>query len=182
NSTFVVVPQENAICGATRLAAAHTGLPDNFETRVGEPTPIVLELSDDCGTPVSGATVTVSFSTRDPEVTLSDTGDGIYAGVWVPVSASNELPMGETLLRARISAPGFPFIESNLTGTVLDNDDFTMLAKDGVLHNAWRRKGGPLAPGMPVEIFGLALAPGVSSPQLENGRLPTSALGVSVFA
>ncbi|MCP5110708.1 MAG: hypothetical protein GY953_07735 [bacterium] len=182
NATLVVSPPANSACAPRDIAAAHISLLDNFETRVGEPTPVAVELSDNCGTPVDGAVVTVSFTTLDPEVTLTDTGDGIYAGVWVPITPTADLPVNQLELRARISAPGLRPTEWILTGSVLPDEEVTFLATDGVAHNAWPRIGGPLAPGIPVQIFGQELARGGLATRIENSRLPTQGIGTSVLA
>ncbi|MCP5118842.1 MAG: hypothetical protein GY953_49145, partial [bacterium] len=57
-----------------------------------------------------------------------------------------------------------------------------LLFRDGVAHPFWRRIGAPLAPGMPVEIFGLGLARGGLVTRIENSRLPTSGIGTTVLA
>ena len=180
NATFVVSPPATSICTPQWLAAVHTALPGNFLTRVGAPTPVVVEVSDSCGSPVTEAAVMVTFSTGDPSITLQHAGGGVYTGTWAPIAPSTSLPQGLMSVTARVWAAGLHPVEAQLTGTVAA-DSATLLAANSVLHNTYPRVGAPLAPGTAVQLYGLDLAPGELAPPIENGRLPTGALGASVI-
>jgi uncharacterized protein (TIGR03437 family) len=167
--------KQAASCVPGRLSATHTGLVSNFSTNVGWPTPINVRLANDCGDPVTDGQVILSFSNGDPPVALSNLGNGSYAGTWTPRKAAEE---SLTILAEAFAGSFRASIE--LIGSVQPNVA-PILAPDGILNNLFPRLGGPLAPGMIVQIFGTDLAGGQAQPPLAGGRLPDTFNNVTVL-
>src|SRR6185436_2384075 len=86
NVTLVVLPAgaklssgERAAtgCTPTRLTLTQSALVSNFSAPVGWPTPLIIQLTDDCGAPVLNGQVVLTYSNGDPaqSMTLSDPTD-----------------------------------------------------------------------------------------------------------
>jgi uncharacterized protein (TIGR03437 family) len=167
-------PVRQASCVPSRLSAIHTGLVSNFATNVGWPTPLNVRLANDCGDLVPNGQVILSFSNGDPPLALTDLDNGNYAGTWVPRKSAE----GSTSILVNAFA-GSLRATAELTGSVRPNVA-PILADDGILSNLNPRLGGPLAPGMIVQIFGQDLAGGQAQPPLQDGRLPDAFNNVTV--
>jgi uncharacterized protein (TIGR03437 family) len=133
----------------------------DFVAQLGVPVLIEASTLNSTGAPVAGTSVEVSFTTGEPPVTLSDTGNGRYAGVWTPTQSGPE-----SLVFLSAGAPA-----AIATGTVVDPaNGQPVMSAVGPVSAASFVAGMPLAPGSIASIFGLnlaaqtALAPGL--PQL----------------
>jgi hypothetical protein len=83
--TFVVLNQTFAVCTASRVVVTPVALTTHFSAPAGWPATLSAQLTDDCGNPVSGASVLASFSNGDPAVALApDGGSGTYSAAWAP--------------------------------------------------------------------------------------------------
>jgi uncharacterized protein (TIGR03437 family) len=142
-----------AACTATKLLPVFTTLGTGFNTPAAWPTPIVVQVVDDCGNAFTNGSVIVSFTDGDPPINLLSTGNGNWAGTWVPVRSSS----GFT---ARADAQ-----ELQLTGTVqvsgqvFSNPSVPLVSPGGVV-SAGDFTSSP-ALGLLVSIFGSGLADGV---------------------
>ena len=80
-----------AQCEPQRLLALPRILANNFASPLGWPSPIEVQLADDCGDAVTDATVVAGFSSGDPPLVLSNLRTGVYVGTWRPVNAASRV-------------------------------------------------------------------------------------------
>lgn len=86
-------------CTPSKLAVTPTGPFNNFNVPAGWPEALVVDLRDDCGQPVEGASVVASFSNGDPPLTLRADGDsGAYSADWQPGAPADNINI---VIRAR---------------------------------------------------------------------------------
>jgi uncharacterized protein (TIGR03437 family) len=156
-----------------------TAIADNFVVRAGAPTPLEVVFVDDCGTPVANGAVTATFSNGDPGVALINMGNGHYTQTWTPQNPSDSLPGGSLSVALQGFAPPLKQAAFEVIGTVL-KDSLPAIATGGVINSFISSQGLPIAPGAVVQIFGSALAGGIASGTVANGRLSTSVAGTSV--
>ncbi len=155
-------PEATAPCVASRLVLTSTGLVNNFAVPAGWPVPLVVRLNDDCGTPVTDASVIASFSNGDAPLSLrSDQQTGQYAASWQPV-----YPAAQTTITVRASQSAFQPAVAQLTGAVAGNNLAPpVLATHGTLNNLNPVVGGaPVAPGTIAQVYGAGLASQTASP------------------
>lgn len=152
-----------AACTPTKLLPVFTTLPTGFNTAAAWPTPLVVQVVDDCGNALNAGSVIVSFSNGDPPLGLLSIGAGNWAGTWVPqnstagftVSAdAQQLPLtGSAQVSGQVfSNPTVPIVSS---GGLVSSGDYSSLPALGLL----------------VSIFGSNLADG--SAQNTSLPLPT---------
>ena len=75
-------------CLPARLNGVFTLVPQEFNAPVGQPFPIELYFSDDCGAPLTSGSVVASFSNGDGGINLTPLRDGRWAGTWTPQRAA----------------------------------------------------------------------------------------------
>ena len=165
-------------CAPTRLVLTYTGLVNNFSVPAGWPVTLVMRLNDDCGAPVTDASVSASFSNGDPPLSLrGDRQTGQYAATWQP-----GFPTAQTTIVARASQGSLPPTTAQLTGGVATNNfPPPVLAPHGTLNNLNPVVGAaPLAPGTIAQVYGSGLASQTASP----GVLPLANVfnGTSIIA
>jgi len=171
----VPLRREASDCAPSRLAPADVGMMSNFSSPVGWPTPLRVQVADNCGNAVSQGQVTASFSNGDPAVVakLLDTSRGLYSATWAPNKAASTVT-----ITIRASAAG---LEPGLTetfGSVTANVAPT-LSRNGTLHNLKPEIGASLAPGTIVQIHGTGMAGGEFA--AEQVPLLTELHGTSVI-
>jgi len=162
-------------CTPTQLVGTQTGLYNNFAQPAGWPTPLSVNLLDNCGSPVIGASLSTTFSNGDPPMALSarDSSSGIYLGTWTP---RNPAPQVTVTATARISP--FPVATTQVTGQVRTNVA-PVLTPNGTLDVFNPVVGAPLVPGQAVQIYGSNMAAQtVIAPTVP---LPVSLGGTSVL-
>jgi hypothetical protein len=105
NVTLVVLPeprppamgqdagrQDDQQCTPTALAITLTSPTSHFSTVAGFPETVVASITDDCGNPMPGATVTSTFSSGDAQLNLdASSPDGVFAATWVPANPSPQV-------------------------------------------------------------------------------------------
>jgi uncharacterized protein (TIGR03437 family) len=186
NITMIVTPRPTTApraapprlegCARAALVPTHTGLVNNFQTRVAWPTPINVRVFDNCGEPVTDAQGALTFSNGDPPIALVNLADGNYAGTWTPRTA-----VGDSMsIRATMTA-GTITAAVELMGRVAEGAA-PILVPNGVTNLFDRRVGGALAPQTLVEINGQNLAGGALAVEPRDGRLPDTVADVTVFA
>jgi uncharacterized protein (TIGR03437 family) len=163
-----------ASCAPAKLVATPTTLAGNFSTPAAWPRTIAVQLSDDCGTLVTGGRVVAQFSNGDPPLSLNltDTKTAVYSTTWTPAHAATQLTV-----TAQATAFGLQPASAQVIGGVSDTVA-PLLAKNGTLHNLYPQPGAPLAPGTIVQIFGSGLAAVTGSTSIP---LPTVLNGTSVL-
>ncbi len=144
-----------ATCSPSKLVAIETGLVSNFSTPAGWPTPLAVQLVDDCANPISNASVVASFSNGDSPVALqlSSSKNAVYSATWNPHGTSSQVTV-----TARATAPSLQSATAQIVGAILPNQ-VPILYPHGTLHNMNPQPGAPLAPGTIVQIYGSGLSP-----------------------
>ena len=162
-------------CSPTQLVPAQTGLLANFAAPVAWPTPVSIQLLDDCANAVTNGQIVATFSNGDPALSLSlaNRASGLYSGTWTPRHASSQVAV-----TAKVSAPGLPSMTALLAGAVTPNAA-PLLTPDGALNVFNPQSGGALAPGALIHIGGSGLA-GVSQ-SASATTLPTTLNGTRVI-
>jgi uncharacterized protein (TIGR03437 family) len=163
-------------CTPSQLVPAQTGLLGNFSAPVAWPTPLTIQLVDDCGNFVSTGQVVATFSNGDPPLPLALTNptSGLYAGTWTPRNSSPQVS-----INARVSAPGLPSVIAQIAGTVTPNAA-PVLFSNSTLNLYNPQVGAALAPGTLVQISGSGLA-AASAVAPAGAALPTTLSGVQVI-
>ncbi|HVW87632.1 MAG TPA: hypothetical protein VHB50_23255, partial [Bryobacteraceae bacterium] len=162
-------------CTPTMLVPTQTGLVNNFAQPVAWPTPLSIQLFNDCGIAVPDGQVVATFSNGDPPLplTMADRSSGIYSGTWTPRSASSQMTIS-----ARATKSGLPAATARITGQVSPNNA-PVLTPHGTLHVFDPLIGGALGPGNIVQIYGANL--GGQTLAASTIPLPTSLGGTSVI-
>jgi len=195
------VHPEQAGCVPTILVPTFTdGLTNDFLSQVAGPTPVTVQVTDDCGTLVPDpntpgspqADVTITFSSGDPNaktMLLTDPLNAGYTITWTPdVSADSTQAtvvanlgdlsgtagtMGASGKNAAaVVSPLLLNGTARVSGTVLSSPG-PVLAEHGTLSAFNSRVGALLAPGTIVAIYGVNLA--ASDQPISPGVLPLPA-------
>lgn len=163
-------------CTATQLIPAETGLLGNFSAPVAWPTPLTVQLSDDCGNAVTNGQIVATFSNGDPPLplALANPSSGFYAATWTPRNSAAQVS-----INARASAPGLPSVTQQIAGTVTPNAA-PVLTSNSTLNVFNPQVGAALAPGTLVQIAGSGLS-GTSSTAPAGMALPTTLNGTQVI-
>src|ERR1035438_8410816 len=115
--TYLIVPGTG--CMPTSLLLVPRTLGNNFVATTGWPTNLEVQLVDNCGNPVVGATVYGYPNSGNPgqELVLADNGNGIYSGTWVPTQAGG----GTSLTLAANTYTGVTTVQAGviLNGSVI---------------------------------------------------------------
>jgi uncharacterized protein (TIGR03437 family) len=169
-----VSPEASSTCTPSQLIGTQTSLYNNFAQAAGWPTPLSVNLINDCGAPVNGASLTTTFSNGDPPMALSprDSVSGIYVGTWTPRNLSSQVTVTAT---AR-SAP-LPTATTLVTGEVRANIT-PVLTPNGTLDVFNPVLGSALAPGQVIQIYGSNLS---TETTLALVPLPPTLAGTTVY-
>ena len=135
-------------CQPTGVAIVETLLSGNFALSVGVPRAMLAQVVDNCGQPVTNATVVTSFSTGDATLVLKNLGDGRYLDTWVPSREANSVIV---TMRARV--PELPEARIQFTGKVQQAGG-PLVFPNGAVNGASFARGMPLAPGSIFSVFG----------------------------
>ena len=135
-------------CQPTEVAVVETLLSGNFALSVGFPRALLAQVVDDCGQPVTNATVTTSFSTGDPTLVFNNHGDGRYSKTWVPSREANSVIV---TMQARV--PELPEARIQFAGKVQQAGG-PLVFPNGAVNGASFARGAPLAPGSIFSVFG----------------------------
>jgi large repetitive protein len=148
-------------CTASHVTMTETGLANNFVVPAGWPAPLIVQLNDDCGSPITNGNVVASFSNGDAPLILSGDSFGNYSATWQP-GASN----GNNMVVTFNTASGaLQSAAAQLYGQVVPNlTPPPTLAPGGTLNNLNPVVGAPLAPGTIAQVYGSGLASAAVSP------------------
>jgi uncharacterized protein (TIGR03437 family) len=150
-------------CTPSKLFPVFTTIGSGFNAPAAWPEPLVVDVVDDCGNPFNTGSVIVSFTNGDPPLNLISTGNGNWAGTWVPQNNT----AGVTV---RADAQALPLTGSvQVSGAVLSNPSVPVVSAGGVVSSADFASAPAL--GLLVSIFGSGLADAAVSAPLP---LPTS--------
>jgi uncharacterized protein (TIGR03437 family) len=184
NVTLVIEPPQLATtlpgastqpsCTPTQIIPTQTGLVNNFISRASMPTPIGIEVVDNCGNPVTNGQIVATFSNGDPPLALNleNPSLNLYCGTWTPRNVGSQVTVTVTA-----NVLGFAAATAQISGSVVPTSA-PVLTPNGTLHIFTPEVGAPLAPGTIVQIYGSGLA----RQTLPNTTVPlaTSLAGTSV--
>ncbi len=142
-------------CTPTKLLLVLTSIGTGFTTPVAWPTPIVVQVVDDCGTAINAGSVTASFTNGDAPLSLLAIGSATWSATWVPVhnAAGAGVRADAQVLNPLLNGT------VQVTGQVVLNPKVPIVASSGVV-SAGDYVGSP-ALGLLASIFGVALADGI---------------------
>jgi uncharacterized protein (TIGR03437 family) len=131
---------------------------------------------DNCAMPVTDATVTASFSTNEPGVSLalSNSAKGLYQATWYPTTANEFLSV--TL---RAAKAGFAPVSRSIAGSVKANSGDPVVIHYAIVNNLNPVLGASVAPGTVAAIYGFNLA--TSTEQAQSVPLPRQLGGARVL-
>jgi uncharacterized protein (TIGR03437 family) len=164
-------------CTAQQITAIGTSLPGNFSRPAGWPAVYSTRVLDDCGNPVTNATVVLNFSNGEQPMIaqLEDASTGTYTATWNPQTA------GPVTVTARVSSgsslSSVMGAVTTTTGAITTNN-VPMITRRGTVHNLNPLAGAPLAPGTVAALYGSGLASTSGSPS--QVPLPTTFQGTTV--
>jgi len=144
----------SAACAPRRMVIVETKLGNRFSLQSGWPIPILVQAADDCGTTVSNATVTASFTSGDPPLVFQNLRNGQYSATWVPARSGS---VGVTI---RAVSSGLEDGVFQFAGTLGQASTLPLIYRDGWVNAASFDRYKPLAPGMIFSLFGSNLAEG----------------------
>ncbi len=164
-----------ATCSPTTLIATQTGLVDSFSVATSWPTPLAINLYNDCALPVANAQVQVTFTNGDAPIQMSlvDAATGLYSATWIPGKVAAQVNVA-----AQASVTGFPDATAVVTGNVLPTSG-PVINPNAVVSPYNPVVGAPLTPGAIVSIYGSNLASQTTQPS--TIPLPTAVNGTSVL-
>jgi uncharacterized protein (TIGR03437 family) len=179
NVTLVVQPvtSSNAIaearphasaCQATKLAITETGLPNDFSVPAGWPATLIVQLNDDCATPVTNGNVIANFSNGDAPLNLVGDTLGNYSATWQPgaVNASMVVTLNAT-------ASSLQPATAELYGGIGPNQTPPpTLVSNATVNNLNPVPGAALSPGTIAQVYGTGL--GTSPVSTGAAPLPTT--------
>jgi hypothetical protein len=186
NVTLVVAPTN---CTATSLALNVTSLANNFVLAAGYPAPLIIQLEDNCGNPVTNGSAVASFSNADaPLPLLGDHQSGTYSATWQPGISASAMAIS---LTASASCCGSATMQ--LTGAV--NSGATSaptLVPNGTLNIFYNATdaasyGPGLAPGDVSQVYGTGMATSATGttvplpPQMNGTFMLVGALNAPLF-
>ncbi|MGD0437316.1 MAG: hypothetical protein ABSB86_12695, partial [Bryobacteraceae bacterium] len=137
-------------CTPTTLLPVFTLLGSGFATVAAWPTPIALSIVDDCGNSMTAGSVTASFSTGDPAISLLSLGGGSWSATWQPAASAAQATI--TVL-AQQNSPALQGTAS-IGGSLEANPTTPLINAGGAVSAASYVANQPLAPGSFVSIFG----------------------------
>ncbi len=153
-----VHPDTTATCKPTKLLPVFTLLGVNFTSPVGWPSPVAVQIADDCGVPLKTGSVAVSFSNGDAPLGLSSLQqDGSWSGTWIPHS-----PLDTSLVVTAAAQTFSPVVKgtAQLSGAAPANPTVPIVSMGGIVGTA-SYVASP-SPGTMVSLFGSALADDVA--------------------
>jgi uncharacterized protein (TIGR03437 family) len=153
-------------CTPTQLIPVSTGLGQSFTEVAAWPTPLIVQVVDDCGSPMGPGTVVASFSTGDPPLSLVSLGAGMWSGTWEPRYTAAAASVVITVQAQSLKPALMGTVQ--ISGTLNPNQSAPAISAGGVVSAASFAGNAPLAPGAFTSIFGSNFAAAPSS----AGSLP----------
>jgi uncharacterized protein (TIGR03437 family) len=158
-----------ATCTPSKLLPVFTTIGSGFNAPAAWPAPLVVDVVDNCGDPFNTGSVIVSFTDGDPPINLISTGNGDWAGTWVPQNNT-------AAVAVRADAQALPLTGSvQVSGAAISNPSVPVVSAGGVVSSADFASAPAI--GLLVSVFGSGLADTASSAPLP---LPTSLGSTSV--
>jgi len=147
-------------CTPTKLLPVFALLGANFSSAVAWPSPIDVDVVDDCGVNMTTGSVTVTFSNGDAPLALVSAGDGHWSATWVPRFPFNSsLVVTATATEPDLGLSG----TAQVTGSAAANPLAPSIFPNGVVNSGSYSKTATPSPGELVAIFGSSMADGLQS-------------------
>jgi uncharacterized protein (TIGR03437 family) len=140
-------------CIPTKLLPQFTQVGFGGAPGVGFPVAVVTKIVDDCGSPLTGGSVTASFDNGDLPLGLVSLQDGTWTQTWQPHYATNTVTITVDARQGNLSG------QTRSAGLSLQTRQPPPLLSGGPL-SATTLSEGPLAPGDLILIRGSGLASG----------------------
>jgi uncharacterized protein (TIGR03437 family) len=167
SSSVRLGPQPHATaCTPSKLLPVFTLLGTGFSSAVGWPTAIEVTVVDDCGNPLVSGSVTVTFSSGDPALSLASIGGGMWSATWNTTHTASSVTITAQAQEAQPALTG----KAAIGGTVQLTTAVPVVSSGGVVSAANFGANQPLAPGSFAAIFGSNLSTGLN----ESTQLPLS--------
>ena len=155
NLVEVLLVVKGASCTPKQLLPVIPNLSGGFVETTGIPVPLVAQVVDDCGTPLTGGAVMAYFPGGDLGVPLISSGAGQWSGTWLPHSTTVAGPATVALIATSFSPALYG--SAGVLGTLAANPTVPVVFSGGVVNSA-NYAEAPLAPGGRISIFGNNLA------------------------
>jgi uncharacterized protein (TIGR03437 family) len=185
NVVFVVVPAASvsssatsaghsatpASCAPTKLYPVFTSLTQGLVVPASWPLPIVVQVVDDCGNPMTTGRVATDFSNGDPLLSLVSLQNGQWEGIWF---GHNVKPA--QIVITTTANTDTPALQGSVafTGKLVSNPNVPSINSGGVTSGAGVTGEVPVAPGDVITIAGQYFAAAATS----SAQLPlTNNLG-----
>lgn len=165
-------PAAVSTCTPTQLLPVFTTLASGFTTPAAWPSAVVVNVVDDCASPVSTGNVTVTFGNGDSPLALLSLGDGNWSSTWTPSHAVSGFKVTATAQTQQPALQG----SVEISGQVPSNPSVPAVNPGGVV-SAADYMSSP-APGLLVAIFGSSLTDATAS--ANSLPLPANLNGTSV--
>jgi uncharacterized protein (TIGR03437 family) len=149
-------------CTPAKLVPLVTSISSGYTAKAGWPVPVIAQIQDDCGNPLTAGSVTASFTNGDAPLALITIGNGIWSATWVP----GRIYPGATI---RVDAQNTQTLLSGSAQVAVQigfNPAVPEVSAGGIVSSADYASSPAL--GLLVSIFGSGLA---DSPQ-SNFSLP----------
>ena len=172
-----LAPRGTSVCAPTQLQLVSAELGQGFSQVAAWPVPLVLQIVDDCGSPLETGSVVASFSTGDPPLMLLSEGNGKWSGTWQPADIDAATTAVITVQAQSVEPPIGGSLE--IVGLLTPNQTVPVIFPGGVVSAASFEPNAPLAPGAFASIFGKHLAN--SSSLASTLPLATTLAGAQVF-
>jgi uncharacterized protein (TIGR03437 family) len=165
NVTFVVQPTtstsavsqfrpEAAGCAASKLAITETSLANNFAVPAGWPATLIVQLNDDCASPVTNGHVVASFSNGDAALNLTGDSLGNYSTTWQPGAVNSQMVVTLNATSGTLQ----PAIAMLYGGIAQNQTPPPTIFPGGTLNNLNPVVGAGLSPGTIAQVYGSGLA------------------------
>ena len=150
-------------CTPTQLVLADSAFADGSIVPAGYPALLAMLVNDDCGTPITDASVVTSFDNGDAPLTLIGDGTGSYTSNWVPGRVTSSITVTFTATDPNLPPPSAgtsaPATSVLRIGTVSANAIAPPVQNPGgTVNNNNPVLGGALAPGTIASVYGSGLA------------------------
>jgi uncharacterized protein (TIGR03437 family) len=145
-------------CTPTQLLPVFTLLGTGFTAAVAWPTAIEVTVVDDCGNSLVSGSVTATFSSGDPALSLVSLNDGRWSGTWNATHAATGVTITAQAQEVKPALRG----KASIGGALQPNTATPSVSSGGVVSAANFAANQPLAPGSFAAIFGSNLSGGLT--------------------
>jgi uncharacterized protein (TIGR03437 family) len=141
------------------LVATIADPPDNFTGSTDSALTLSVLLTDSAGNPISGATVILSSSNGEPDVTLDDDGNGVYSNLFQPV-VGGSVTLSVSAQASDSTGALFTASPAAVSGDIQSAGDVsTPVFTNGAVGSAsYAPQPTPITPGSLVSVFGNNIA------------------------